>query len=332
MSKVIAFVRKYKRTRQQPGNDKECAGSGTAGKLRQVASVFVLNAGVVGAAASAQSGLAASIVVPTLGQPQRQNFDPDRFEIIVVDLGPGEHTREIIASWRMHSSADGPDIVYIPSPGPHGPAAARDSGWQAGRGDVIAFSGDDAVADEDWLKNGLAAFDPETDAVCGNVSRVPAATAARRGQNVIQPEALGFISANCFCRRRVLEEIDGFDECFDRAWQEDTDLYFRLLDYQAGIARAPLAVVTRPTEALPWGASLVQLRQLRQLRLLQFDALLYRKHPGRYRRRIGTGRPWTHYLAAAAFLLCIAGMVLDQPGLGFISGAAGLSMTVRLGR
>jgi cellulose synthase/poly-beta-1,6-N-acetylglucosamine synthase-like glycosyltransferase len=75
--------------------------------------------------------VAASVVVPTRGRPQLlnrclaslvlQRFDPARFEIIVVDDGPDDDTREVVAGWAAHTAGQGPRITYIPSMGPHGP-------------------------------------------------------------------------------------------------------------------------------------------------------------------------------------------------------------------
>ena len=42
-------------------------------------------------------------------------------------------------------------------------------------------------------------------------------------------EGAEFVTANCFCRRDVLEAVGGFDERFAAAWREDSDLHFTLL-------------------------------------------------------------------------------------------------------
>ena len=113
--------------------------------------------------------VAVTVVVPTKGRPQLlnrciaslvlQRFDPASFEIIIVDDGPSDDTREIVQSWSQHTEGSGPDVIYLPSMGPHGPAAARNLGWRAARGAIIAFTDDDTIARADWLQNGLDAFD-----------------------------------------------------------------------------------------------------------------------------------------------------------------------------
>ena len=63
----------------------------------------------------------------------------------------------------------GLEIAYLANHGPHGPAAARNRGWQAARAAIIAFTDDDTVPDADWLRNGLLAFDDDADALWGRI-------------------------------------------------------------------------------------------------------------------------------------------------------------------
>jgi GT2 family glycosyltransferase len=53
-------------------------------------------------------------------------------------------------------------------------------------------------------------------------------------------------------RRSALIEVGGFDERFKRAWREDSDLQFALLD-KGRIARCEEAVVEHPVRAEAWG-------------------------------------------------------------------------------
>src|ERR1700757_3648350 len=83
-----------------------------------------------------------AVVVPTCGRPAlldrclsslvRQNFARERYEIIVVDDRPDPETEWVVRQWgRCAAAQGGPRVTYIASPGPHGPAAARNRGWQA---------------------------------------------------------------------------------------------------------------------------------------------------------------------------------------------------------
>src|SRR6478736_2635149 len=65
-----------------------------------------------------------------------------------------------------------PAVRYVAVTGHPGPAAARNRGWQAARGAVIAFTDDDTVPDPGWLSAGVPTFerDPDLAAVTGRMA------------------------------------------------------------------------------------------------------------------------------------------------------------------
>ena len=249
----------------------------------------------------------ASVVVPTRGRPAllrrclealcRQTLDRHRYEIIVVDDGPDDQTRLAVESYAARMAAYALRVIYVPSPGPHGPAAARNRGWQHARGEIIAFTDDDTEPDANWLAAGLDAFDAGIDAVCGLVvmplPEMPT-DYERDASGLAQAE---FVTANCFCRKAVLAHLGGFDERFPLAWREDSDLHFRLLRSGARVACVRDAVVIHPIRPAEWGIS------VRQQKKIMFDALLYSKHPELYRARIRKSPRWDYYAAVAALAL-----------------------------
>jgi GT2 family glycosyltransferase len=275
-----------------------------------------------------------SVVVPTCGRPQLlnrcvaslvlQNFDPCRFEIIIADDRPSEDTRQVVARWAEHTDGSGPKVTYIPSFGPHGPAAARNIGWRAARGSIIAFTDDDTIAGTDWLENGLHAFNDHVHAVWGRIVMPLSGTPTDYQLDAKGLETAVFVTANCFCRKRVLEQIGGFDERFRYAWREDSDLYFRLLDYPANIVHAQKAVVTHPIRPGGWGVSLSQLKKI------QFDALLFKKHPARYREKIRATPRWDYYFTVAVLFTSLVSLLSGALIAAVVAGAAWLFMTTRL--
>ena len=263
-----------------------------------------------------------SVVVPTYRRPAllerclqallAQTLAPDCFEILVVDDGHDEATRALV---QAHADrAVQPRIRYLrPSTG-RGPAVARNCGWRAARAPVVAFTDDDTRPHADWLQQGLAALMLHRDwvAAAGQV-RVP----RDDGQPERRPtdhelmtrglETAEFVTANAFVWRQALEQVDGFDERFLRAWREDSDLHFRLM--QLGpVGRAEQALVWHPVRPERWGVS------LRQQRNVFFDALLHRKHPRQYRERVRPVPPWDYYVIVALTLaapgLALAGWVV----------------------
>ncbi|MDQ6680410.1 MAG: glycosyltransferase [Pseudomonadota bacterium] len=276
-----------------------------------------------------------SVVIPTYRRPDllcrclaavfAQRLERSAFEVIVVDDGHTADTQAVVDAFRMRP--DGPVLRFIRPKQGRGPAVARNAGWRAAYGKLIAFTDDDTIPDPDWLAEGERAFLPGLVALCGRVSVPPAAGAAVRGG--YRPtdhelmtrglESAEFVTANAFVRRSALLTVGGFDERFQRAWREDSDLQFRLLRDAGPVGRSKTAVVLHPVRAEPWGVC------LRQQKNVFFDALLYKKHPRLYRERILPSPPWNYY--------AIVGLTLAAPALWFvdIGGSAVVSLLFALG-
>lgn len=95
-----------------------------------------------------------SVIIPThdrldilpevLAALERQD-DAPAYEVLVVDDGSQQATRELLAAWRpSHPHA----VLTQP---PAGPAVARNAGVAAARGRWVAFLGDDTVPQPGWL-------------------------------------------------------------------------------------------------------------------------------------------------------------------------------------
>ncbi|PTX94838.1 glycosyl transferase family 2 [Verrucomicrobia bacterium LW23] len=255
-----------------------------------------------------------SVVIPTYRRPallQRclealalQSMDVAEYEIVVVDDAACDQARCHIEAWAHRPGS--PPIRYFATAGRRGPATARNIGWSAAQGKIIAFTDDDTVPDTEWLCEGIAAFDsaPEALAASGRVvvPLPPDPTDYERNESNL--ETAEFVTANCFVRRDVLKTLGGFDERFRAAWREDSDLHFRLLAYAAQhggtVIAARRAVVLHPVRPASWGVSLWQQSKA------QYNALLYKLHPVFYQQRIQKSPPLLYYLivatASTAFL------------------------------
>ncbi|QNA89859.1 glycosyltransferase [Massilia sp. Dwa41.01b] len=277
-----------------------------------------------------------SVVVPTCGRMDlldrcldaltRQTLAPGAYEVIVVDDEPNHNTLHLVAGWRARTLERGPRLVYLANAGTHGLAAARNLGWRAAQAPVVAFTGDDAVPSGAWLAEALDLFSDDVDVLCGGVDAPQ--SAARHGAAPAQPSVTPptLCLANCFCRKSVLEALDGFDERFSEACHDDADLHFRLLDVHARIVHAPQARVVQPVLPPRWGESLGQARRA------VFDALLYKKHPHLYRAHIGAAPPWDDYLATAALLVTLGAFLFRHDAIAILAGLAWLGLTARLCR
>lgn len=281
---------------------------------------------------TAASTVAISVILPTRGRMDlldrcldaltRQSLPGSLYEVVVVDDEPDHNTLHLVAGWRTRTLERGPQLVYLPNSNQHGPAAARNLGWRSARALVIAFTDDETIPTPDWLAQGLAALTDSVDVLCGQLETHPAARAGQRGQVAADLFSL----ANCFCRKALLEQLNGFDERFEEAAHCDADLHFRLLARSARIVHAPEARVVLPVQPTRWGASLARTRER------VFDALLYKKHPELYREHIAASPPWDDYLAVAALLVLLGALLAGSGGLALFALLVWLMLTARLCR
>lgn len=227
-----------------------------------------------------------SVVVPTCKQPNhllkcldalsRQKLPHHLFEIIVVD-DANDRTTE--ATVRNFTQVFGIEARYLSQPKRMGLAAARNRGWQAARGRIVAFTDDDCQPQPDWLTSAFACFKRGAQVVSGQL-RIPLANRPSPYEHApLFTESADFTAANCFCLRTAIHRAGGFSEEFTITWHEDSDLQFKLIRKGIPVTKCPEAVVLHP---------LVVSKEsiLEEERRKSHDALLYKRHPDLYRQRI----------------------------------------------
>ena len=269
----------------------------------------------------------ASVVVPTYRRPdllarcldalRAQEFPPGEWEVLIADDATDDATRAQVAAAAV-AFAPVP-IRYLPITATQGPAAARNAGWRAAAGEVIAFTDDDCVPDPGWLAAGLAALDSaDADAAGGRIVVPLPPDPTDYERDAAGLEHAEFATANAFARRSALVAVGGFDQRFSAAWREDSDLQFALITAGRSIVPAPGAVVVHPVRPARWGISLSQQRKAR------FEALLYRNFPRLYRARIAAGPPWSYYATVLTFAVGLGGLARAWPvaAAGFALWAA----------
>ena len=182
---------------------------------------------------------AASLQHTLLAMP-RQNYPS--FEVIVVNGPSTDHTAEVL---KRHAAN-----IRVGSCSERNLSISRNVGIEMARGDFVAFIDDDAVPDEDWLVDAIAAFDSDEVAgvggfvydhtgynlqysytLCDRMGNayhdipVPMPELCFPG-SFLYPALLG---TNSIFRREALLEIGGFDEQFDY-FLDETDVNLRLVD------------------------------------------------------------------------------------------------------
>jgi mycofactocin system glycosyltransferase len=185
---------------------------------------------------------AVSIVIPVYNRPQemseclqallRLDYPEDRREIIVVDDGSTDGTREVVSRYPVRLIARGAN---------RGQSAARNLAVQQAHGEIIAFIDSDCVAEPAWLTELVPYFqDQRIGLVGGYVASYfqktwldryeSAASPLNMGRNLVmaEPSDLDFYVPTCnlLLRKEAYLEVGGLDEA--RRFGEDVDLCWRL--------------------------------------------------------------------------------------------------------
>lgn len=168
-------------------------------------------------------------------------------EIIVVDDGSSDATGSLLRK----ESRDVPGIRMLRNPVAGGPARARNLGWKAAQGPLVAFTDDDCEVDAGWLEALVARLETEHKEVAGAGGRVLPAS-----QDLVSrymtlhrilepPESLRYVvTANCIFRRSALGVAMGFDESVRAPGGEDPGVCLKLGALGYRFAFEPRAVVT----------------------------------------------------------------------------------------
>ncbi len=273
----------------------------------------------------------ASVVVPSYNRPEflerclgalaAQSYPAADFEIVVADDAASERTRQQAAAWAAWRQAHGPRIHYLPVAKTKGPAAARNAGWRAARGEIIAFTDDDCIPDAGWLAAGIRAIEAGASGVAGRVVMPLPAVPTDYERDAAGLATAEFVTANGFFRRSALEAVGGFDERFAAAWREDSDLWFTLLEHGEPLTSAPDAVVLHPVRPARWGISLTQQRKS------LYNALLYKKHPALYRARVQAHPPARYYAVVGSLVVLLTSLAVKRRQLATLSAIIWILLT-----
>jgi glycosyltransferase involved in cell wall biosynthesis len=193
-----------------------------------------------------------------LASLRAQELDGD-FEVVVVDDASRDRTPAVLAAEERRGDLR---LRTIRMPRSLGPAAARNAGWRATSGALVAFTDDDCVAEPRWLASLAAAAEANPGAIVqGTTSAAPdELDSAGLFSRTLEVSELGpyFQTCNIAYPRALLEELGGFDEgTFATPGGEDTDLAWRAIAAGAG---AVLAADERVFHAVNHLGSLGSLR------------------------------------------------------------------------
>jgi cellulose synthase/poly-beta-1,6-N-acetylglucosamine synthase-like glycosyltransferase len=208
----------------------------------------------------------------------RQSIDRSEYEIIVADDGSTDAT---VSQAEQCLTAHPQARVLRAAHG--GPAAARNAGVRAARGDLVLFTDADCEPAPDWMECMVRAFDdPQVAGAKGVYRTRQTSLVARFVQQEYEDKydrlagrsSIDFVDTySAAYRRDVFLASGGFDVSFTTASVEDQELSFRLAAQGHRLVFVPEAIVDHQHDTTP----LEYLR--RKYGIGYWKALLLRSHP-----------------------------------------------------
>jgi cellulose synthase/poly-beta-1,6-N-acetylglucosamine synthase-like glycosyltransferase len=194
-----------------------------------------------------------SVIVPAYNAAQTldaclaalgaQTVGADAYEVIVVDDGSTDRTAAVA---RAHG-------VCLIQQANAGPAAARNRGAQAARGEILLFTDADCAPAPDWVERMAAPFaDPAVMGAKGvyrtrqrsPVARMVQVEYESRYARMAGRQQIDFVDTYAAAYRRgVFVESGGFDTVYRTASVEDQELSFRLAGRGHRLVYVPQAIV-----------------------------------------------------------------------------------------
>ena len=227
----------------------------------------------------------------------RRRMEPPFFTVVIPSYNRKDHLLRALDALSQQTFPDFEVVVVDQSDPPlvipesyqaklvvrcvfseqRGPSMARNRGIREARGHVVAFTDDDCIPEADWLEKAARHFDERPLAgLEGRIRSDKLGDPNWRTVSNIDFEGIGFMTANMFYRRDLLQRVGGFDERF-QDFREDTDLAWRVMEF-GEIPHARDVVVFHP----PHPATVERESQVERAKMFRLDPLLLERHPDKY--------------------------------------------------
>jgi GT2 family glycosyltransferase len=199
------------------------------------------------------------------------------YEVVVIDDGSTDDTPAIAKSFPF---------VRYERQDHAGLSAARNRGMELAKGDLLAYTDDDCIPDEDWLLHVSRAFDDSTCVAAGGPNLPPPPRNGTEACVAVAPGAPSHVllddleaehlpGCNLVIRKGALRAIGGFREEFTCAG-DDVDVCWRLQAHGGRLRFVPAAVVWHHRRR----TARAYLRQQRGYG--HAEAMLIRRYPHRF--------------------------------------------------
>lgn len=218
---------------------------------------------------------AAKMIVGCLQALHRQSLPGHEYEVIAVDDGSSDSTRERVAEYG----------TKLLTQDHQGPAVARNLGAAQAQGEIVLFTDADCVPASDWIETMLTPFsDEQIVGVKGVYCTHQKELVARFVQleyedkyDLMRKERyIDFIDTySAAYRKEVFNDNGGFDPAFPRASGEDVEFSYRLAERGYKMVFLPQAIVYHRHVDSLWDYL------KRKFYVGYWRVLMYRKHPGK---------------------------------------------------
>jgi glycosyltransferase involved in cell wall biosynthesis len=237
-----------------------------------------------------------------------QSLPPDSYDVIVVDDGSSDMTRERV---------EGHPATLLLAQRREGAAAARNLGARQAQGSILLFTDADCEPEGCWVERMADPLEREgVSGAKGAYSSQQREVVARfvqleyedRYRRMAREEYIDFIDTYAAAyKREVFAEAGGFDPTLEVG--EDQDLSFRLADQGHRMVFVPDARVVH------WGHASSLLQYFRKkLRIGYWKATVTRRHPRKLIRDSHTPQVLkAQILLVGGGVLCLLGGLLWRP-------------------
>lgn len=193
------------------------------------------------------------VIVPTYNRVDKlrecldslleQDYPPSNYSIIVVDDGSSDGTKELLDQYSRANE----NMTYFTQKN-KGSYSARNLGISNSQGEIVCLLDDDCVAEKDWIMSHVKGYtSPDIGGVGGKIIGYSPRTQIEKyveknklfdQENMMK---IFLVTANASYRRKVFEQIGGFDDNFRSGG--DADMGIRTLHAGFKLVYGPDAVV-----------------------------------------------------------------------------------------
>lgn len=184
---------------------------------------------------------------------------PADFEIIIVNDGSTDNTREMLAK----NFGKNKIITLINFEKNLGVCKARNAAIKKARYEIVVNMDHDCVPEKNWLKDLIKGFDSD---------KIGAVTSYG-----------GYGGTSTAFRKQLLDKIGGYDEDYGY-YREDTDLTFKIMELGYEFKQVKAEYVHDHEETKPKGILGLINYVLKRWKYHMNDVLLYKKHPNKLTR------------------------------------------------